>query len=1111
MARRNIVKGNIGNALHSVAPDHITTTADEIFDEESQMYQNDINRSTDEQLIDIKAPLGMPVEVEFELSSDNQHEDIAFDIAEDDKVELVVANPGASIMTSKLYLINTDSSVTSVIKNFNLNSGASETFTIDMHTAYKGLRFEIGSYEGTVDVQITKLTGVIQTVEYEKSEIVRTEHIVGIAVNDIVDFSNKSDADLEYTASANDIIVIKATNSGSGATAKVGVNLLYKDGTTSGIIKYLGNGLGVTDSFEQTLSKDIIGIRFGLSVARTVWDISVSNKNGLKQQIDNNTDAEEIVTIKNELGDIVDFDIDFSSANDQTVQYVANNGDTIKISAKNVGVNTANIGIALCYTDGTTSSIIKYLSAATGNTDSYTLTLARDIVGFKFSLSAARTKWEVSVNNENGLSQRVGVAEQNIKNKADKAVGKNLYYFDNANDNKYINSAGTVTEHSAFRISNKIYLNGHTKITCNNCDGQANSYVGIYAADGSVLGAIQQNGREKTFDFSAYPTAAYVILTISKAVWAVCRETMVCYGSPDMSLVYPYSDIQGKQIEYNIVTCNSDPNADADYTGNNAIRDAIAAITDASYFKRYILKCTGLFKATLPSEHEADPYGGTQYAMFWLKNFMYIDGGDRCRCILYSSLPSSLAECQADKPEFVKAHYALYQPINIAHFTTRIKNVTLISRNSRYPLHIDQPELYALNDREIVIENCSLINEGKYGDAVGTTSTSASGFGVPGGVKLIFRNCLFSGDGDLYIHDQSGVNVKSEYIFEDCIYSNINTPTQTDGVSFFSQMNPNGNILRLINTRLPKDSFVVATHNFYIALKDNYEFADTNHMELVSDGEAMPIFNNALGSGIRVEALADSSSVRFVTTSSAFNLIIGNTDDTILQERNMYNRCQQYGYQWRDGATNLKAEAIGLRNVNPIKDENQNYIYSIGTRLGDCSTTNKVLGIIINGTTYNVIFNKDYTALSNEAIIAEINEVIGAVATASVYDVNSDWYPIYDGEVYSLVDDVNSILKGMGVVFTEFGVRRAKSTDKKIDGIAVDSGANGKSIRVITKGRVCYDEDLNSLHAMINSEHPYSYYSYGTGFGIGNTDGVFVENPDNVTLVKSRLNSVRIV
>jgi len=39
----NISKGNIGNALHSVAPDHVVTVANDVFDETRQKYQSAIN------------------------------------------------------------------------------------------------------------------------------------------------------------------------------------------------------------------------------------------------------------------------------------------------------------------------------------------------------------------------------------------------------------------------------------------------------------------------------------------------------------------------------------------------------------------------------------------------------------------------------------------------------------------------------------------------------------------------------------------------------------------------------------------------------------------------------------------------------------------------------------------------------------------------------------------------------------------------------------------------------------------------------------------------------------------------------------------------------------
>lgn len=45
-----ISKGNIGNALHSTAKDHVTTFVDEVFDEDNQKYQSEINDELDKKL-----------------------------------------------------------------------------------------------------------------------------------------------------------------------------------------------------------------------------------------------------------------------------------------------------------------------------------------------------------------------------------------------------------------------------------------------------------------------------------------------------------------------------------------------------------------------------------------------------------------------------------------------------------------------------------------------------------------------------------------------------------------------------------------------------------------------------------------------------------------------------------------------------------------------------------------------------------------------------------------------------------------------------------------------------------------------------------------------------
>ena len=48
--RKNITKGDIANALHSTAADHVTAVAEDVFDENLQEYQSDINSTRKKEL-----------------------------------------------------------------------------------------------------------------------------------------------------------------------------------------------------------------------------------------------------------------------------------------------------------------------------------------------------------------------------------------------------------------------------------------------------------------------------------------------------------------------------------------------------------------------------------------------------------------------------------------------------------------------------------------------------------------------------------------------------------------------------------------------------------------------------------------------------------------------------------------------------------------------------------------------------------------------------------------------------------------------------------------------------------------------------------------------------
>ena len=55
--KKKITFGNIGNALKSVATDHITAVAGDVFDEERQKYQNEVNTDLETTDEEIKAEL----------------------------------------------------------------------------------------------------------------------------------------------------------------------------------------------------------------------------------------------------------------------------------------------------------------------------------------------------------------------------------------------------------------------------------------------------------------------------------------------------------------------------------------------------------------------------------------------------------------------------------------------------------------------------------------------------------------------------------------------------------------------------------------------------------------------------------------------------------------------------------------------------------------------------------------------------------------------------------------------------------------------------------------------------------------------------------------------
>jgi len=566
---------------------------------------------------------------------------------------------------------------------------------------------------------------------------------------------------------------------------------------------------------------------------------------------------------------------------------------------------------------------------------------------------------------------------------------------------------------------------------------------------------------------------ANVLDYTKEAVWNIPSIGVEDEISAEDAIKELYNTQSG--IKYTVVTANSDENSNADFKGKLAIQQAFESITDASKTNQYIVRATGNFHITSPNDYLNIPALGA-WAYIRHKDYVHLDGIDKDSCIIRCELSQTLSEVQAEKSSFVKSDYGNYQPA-FWNSKANISNVTFIVRNIRYPLHIDGGTNGCKNYTQLV-ENCCLIHEGKYGDSVGTVGGSASGFGMSSGQKLTLKNCYLEGsDGWAYVHDNKDFTDSSELTFDSCKFLN--------NIAYSLEVNIQGlnslvaSRVTFRNCTLPEWGRIEYTSSVTETSKLR---ADTlNYICDMQDMEPISVrVPSSLTKCIRIvsKSTGENSSVRFVPNSTAFS-IIGFKDEVSLLSRNRYNRVEQYGYQYRDGGNGLSGEAIGFANVMETAISGK-YLTSLGKRLGDCSNTNKTLTIIVDGISYNVVFNKNYNGTSesslpnytNQQIISEINAVIGSVATVEEYDINQEWFPLFKGVQLFKVNSATYIEKGMGVVFIDnMNVRKATISDTFIDGIALDSGANGTFIRVMQSGKIAASADY---HYSLNKGEIYS-------------------------------------
>lgn len=178
-----------------------------------------------------------------------------------------------------------------------------------------------------------------------------------------------------------------------------------------------------------------------------------------------------------------------------------------------------------------------------------------------------------------------------------------------------------------------------------------------------------------------------------------------------------------------------------------------------------------------------------------------------------------------------------------------------------------------------------------------------------------------------------------------------------------------------------------------------------------------------------------------------------------------------------NGSLGLNGSAWG--NVDISEEiyvrESVNYS-SLGKRLGDCSTTSKTFTVNIDAVDYNIVFNQDYTNISNAAIIAEINSVISGVGIASQFIYGREYYLEFTDVLAMAYNQsaINYIPVG-SVLTMEAGRVKLAEDGESIYGIALDNipvytslqGVIGGYGRVMKKGYIRTD---SSKRFHVNSD-----------------------------------------
>lgn len=403
-----------------------------------------------------------------------------------------------------------------------------------------------------------------------------------------------------------------------------------------------------------------------------------------------------------------------------------------------------------------------------------------------------------------------------------------------------------------------------------------------------------------------------------------------------------------------------------------------------------------------------------------------------------------------------------------------LRNVKVTAKNMRYPIHSESGGAFRNGTIRIIdshIEHYGNKGAQDYQDAQGSgitvwASWHAWGYGASSGQTVTFeRSTLKSPTSAFYMHTNLNFDRPVQVSLKGCelittneggkaVYVQPLGSGQKDSVELIGNM-LSGDVYYWMNPWMPS----------------TLDYQPANHCEIAISGYGnSPAVFEILESGraLKIQGVVDASDI--VVSGDAVPVLFGKETYTLKGCPGIPG----YAYGYADiSGTNVGSPTVGN-------------ITSLGKRLGNCSVVQKTLTIVSASVSKSVVFNKDYTALSNATILSEINTAFTGVATATAYNIGGRYRPSFTDEESQLMSTASDgILMGTALAFdgSNKNVRKMTSTDpvELFAGIAWEDIYPGTFGRVKTKGY---------LHVADLSGGIPSTLTYGQKLYVGSTPGV---------------------